>query len=585
MRIKDGVNFNDGEFSNLIRHEYAHAVDNALSGNRKKLASIAGKGIPKLGLKPEKLATGAISNHPDVRRAFETDVARAKKLAGNNKTPGYWATSPSEGFAEVFASRTGPVIPGSAGKNIKKIREVTPSLTRVLRRLLARNGTVLKCDGEQSLHKVGGEDDAGYLCGRIERELSKGDGKAGATAGGNGSCQDVRGAGDDTDVFVRDIQHDSGGTGSNEEIKGNSKENARGGGEISKVDQAVYTECHNVSVRQLSKSFLDFNSALAKSDPAKKPTVLEIADQHVDTLAERIAKALGWLADQGDTVAAAAADGPQAAAQAVPVADFGSRMDNAFETITNIVETAGDNLPPAGSGDKKIDFSFDVGSAKVQDYLDSTKMGLIQQITDDQRQTIHDIVQDAMTNGDSTDAMKRRIRDVIGLTDAQGQNVENYRQELENLDPGALKRALRDGRMDGPIGDAIESGEALDPEYIDKAVSAYKDRYVNYRSSVIAKTESIRSAVAGARLGMEQMLDDPEMDGFTVLRTWKSAHDSKVRPDHKLMDGQSVVGMDAEYELPDGGSIAYPLSPDAPADQTIQCRCHEAYKVIKDTET
>ena len=339
----------------------------------------------------------------------------------------------------------------------------------------------------------------------------------------------------------------------------------------------------------MAKGFVDFYGNLVKAEPAEFNPILDIADEHVDTLSERIAKALKWLAGQGDTVAEAAVDGPHAAANAVPVADFGSKFDDAFETITNIVQKAGDhtandNLPPAGDDGKTISFSFDAGNASVQDYLDDTKMGLIQQITDDQRQTIHDIVQNAMTNGDSTDTMKQSIRDVIGLTASQGQNVENYRDELENLDSGALSRALRDGRMDSKIQAAIDIGEPLDPDYIDKAVEAYKNRYINFRSGVIARTESLSAANTGARQGMMQLLDDPSMDGYTVKRTWLATKDNKTRPDHAALNGTSVIGMDAEYQIPDGGTIAYPCDPNADADERIQCRCTEKHKIIRDPD-
>lgn len=334
----------------------------------------------------------------------------------------------------------------------------------------------------------------------------------------------------------------------------------------------------------MSKGLAPVSMDLSKS---AQRSPLDVADQHQATLSGHVADALSWLSDQAGGIADAVPDGAEAAAKAIPVSDFGSKLDNAFETIENIINTVGDqvvndNIPPGGSSDKKIDVSFDMRNDNVLDYINSTRMYLIREITDDQRESIEKVISDGARDGKSIDQMKRSIRDIVGLTEYQGQTVERYRAELESLDDGALDRALRDKRFDSTIRSAIESGDPLDQGFIDKAVEVYKKRFIDYRATTIARTQGVAAAVEGARLGIEQMLDDDSMDGFTVERTWVATRDNRTRHDHAEMNGQKVIGMHSQYELPNGEFISYPHDPSADPDEVINCRCVETYKIIKD---
>ncbi|CAK0775237.1 hypothetical protein CCP3SC15_5100001 [Gammaproteobacteria bacterium] len=288
----------------LMRHEQGHAIDIALSGGRANAAKIIGSTFP--AGKNYMQATGRLSNNPDFRRAWKKDVEI--HLDSSNVTfDENWTKNPSEAVADIISARTGPSIPKTiVDDTVLGVRRDTPYSTRVLRRLLSRHGIMLKSEGgEESIS--GGFDVPFRGCfGGVQK---------------NDESFGPFGRSGEVDLFKRCVGK------SKEDInESGNAQNIKGG----QAAEKIHSEQPNHVLRQLSKNFIDFQSALTKSDPAKKPTVLEIADQHVDTLAERIAKALGWLADQGDVVAAAAADGPQAAAQAVPMADFGSKMDDAF---------------------------------------------------------------------------------------------------------------------------------------------------------------------------------------------------------------------------------------------------------------
>jgi hypothetical protein len=180
-------------------------------------------------------------------------------------------------------------------------------------------------------------------------------------------------------------------------------------------------------------------------------------------------------------------------------------------------------------------------------------------------------------------AMARSIMDVVGLTRWQGQQVQQYRAQLESLDPTALKRELRDRRFDGPVARAIEAGEPLGEDAVDRYVNRYRDNWMRHRAVTIARTETLRAANMGGRAAVTQRLADPELEGMDVVRIWTATKDDKTRDSHRSMDGQEVTGMDTPFTLPDGTTIRFPQDPRAPAHESINCRCTIRYRLVPKT--
>lgn len=83
------------------------------------------------------------------------------------------------------------------------------------------------------------------------------------------------------------------------------------------------------------------------------------------------------------------------------------------------------------------------------------------------------------------------------------------------------------------------------------------------RSTVIARTETIRSSNAGALAAIRDVGIDKKQ--------WLATNDTRTRPDHRHADGQ-IVGVDEAFVV-GGEKLQYPGDPDASAKQTIQCRC------------
>lgn len=226
------------------------------------------------------------------------------------------------------------------------------------------------------------------------------------------------------------------------------------------------------------------------------------------------------------------------------------------------------------SGDPEIVFSFDLIEPRVFTHFDEYRMNLVRQITDGQTETLRRTMTSMMAQGLSTDAIARRVKETVGLTAWQAQNVLNFRAELESGDPLILRRALgrqlRDKRYDRTVVKAMGTGEGIPPERVDAMVEAYQRRYIALRATTIARTEALRAANLGSVAAAREVAQEYGLD---VEKTWLATSDDRTRESHRDLNGMVVVGVDMPFTLPDGRTIRWPHDPDAPADLTVACRC------------
>lgn len=68
-----------------------------------------------------------------------------------------------------------------------------------------------------------------------------------------------------------------------------------------------------------------------------------------------------------------------------------------------------------------------------------------------------------------------------------------------------------------------------------------------------------------------------------VLRMWTSMEDIKVRPSHRLADGQ-IVGLDQPF-IVGGYNLRFPGDPLGPPREVINCRCVTLYRRISQVST
>lgn len=188
-----------------------------------------------------------------------------------------------------------------------------------------------------------------------------------------------------------------------------------------------------------------------------------------------------------------------------------------------------------------------------------------------QREATREALIEGLRRGNNPIQQARAFRDSIGLTPKQVKAVNNYRRMLEEGDRGIFDRALRDKRFDSTVRRAIERGEPLTRTQINKMVNRYEERYVKYRSEVIARTEALKSVHEGNREMYRQAIENGDLDPQQLTQEWNTSLRDNVRDSHADMHGQTVPfgqlftsGKGNQTEYPGGFGVAA---------EDIQCVC------------
>lgn len=222
--------------------------------------------------------------------------------------------------------------------------------------------------------------------------------------------------------------------------------------------------------------------------------------------------------------------------------------------------------------------SFDMTNTRAITAARANQIRLVREFSTEQRRATRQALLEGITRGANPIEQARNFRDSIGLTSYQERAVANYRRALEMGSSQALERQLRDRRFDRTVARAIEGEAPLSRGQIDTMVERYRERYVKYRSEVIARTESMSAAAEGARESYIQAVESGDLSPQRVTRTWNTAGDKRVRDSHETMDGQTV-GYDEPFTTGSGHRVRYPGDPAAPPEERIQCRCSVSTRI------
>lgn len=240
---------------------------------------------------------------------------------------------------------------------------------------------------------------------------------------------------------------------------------------------------------------------------------------------------------------------------------------------------------------------FDPSYPRAADWTAQHGAGLVQVFADDQRGAIRDVVEGSLRTGTNPRAAAiqiagpvnratgKREGGILGLTRQQTGFVQNAREELSSGNPDQLThyltRQARDRGYDGLVKKAIASGKPLDVATINRMTGRYSDMLLKYRADVVARTESTQATSAARQEAMRQTLEAAGMTEADVERTWRATRDNRTRETHREMDGQKVQGLETAFTSPSGATLRYPGDPNAPASETIQCRCFVAMRLIR----
>lgn len=309
----------------------------------------------------------------------------------------------------------------------------------------------------------------------------------------------------------------------------------------------------------------------------------DVAEEHEETLSRGIQSYLNWLSGKPAELVAKTTNeyDPKLSADALPMGEMDSELTRATRHLRYAFIRGGEVAHPLNqkrlSKLSNIDVSFDDSAPQVAETLDNYHFGLVRSINDSQRDTIKQVVSQGVMQGQPPLVIAARIRNAIGLTPSQAMQVLNFRNELENLNKpdnlaNALNRQLRDQRFDRTITNAAASGQNLSSDQIDNIVNAYQKKYIAYRANTIARTESLRAANMGSMAAAQQIADQMGPDTI-VTKKWLATMDNRTRETHRELNGQAVDGIDTPFDTSSGNQINYPHDPEAPPEETINCRC------------
>jgi len=120
----------------------------------------------------------------------------------------------------------------------------------------------------------------------------------------------------------------------------------------------------------------------------------------------------------------------------------------------------------------------------------------------------------------------------------------------------------------GELLDGMAAGEGV--EKLAARVARVSPQLAQPRAEVIARTETLGAANAGSFAQIQAT-------GMTGTKKWLAASDSRVRPSHSRASGQEVAINDT-FSV-GAAAMLRPHDPNAPASETVNCRCVLTYSV------
>ncbi len=225
-------------------------------------------------------------------------------------------------------------------------------------------------------------------------------------------------------------------------------------------------------------------------------------------------------------------------------------------------------------------YLFSIATQMTADYIASYTARDVKEISDKTAEAMRQKIERHERESINPRQTARDIKRDMGLTATQEAAVANYERLLRSGSKSSLTRALRDKRYDKMLRD----GRTLSEEQINRAVDRYRQKYLKYRAEVIARTEQGRAVAVGQRQSMLQAKLQGKLSD-RLRRFWVYTHDSRTRHFHATVPMLNPLGVaiDESYLTKPPGRVEFlemPKDPEGSAENVIQCRCRERYKMI-----
>lgn len=244
----------------------------------------------------------------------------------------------------------------------------------------------------------------------------------------------------------------------------------------------------------------------------------------------------------------------------------------------SFVNAARDTAAFLNTNLQEVVVSFDQTNPFAVRVARDNQLRLVNGFTRTQVDATREALLEGIRSGANPIAQARNFRNSIGLTRTQVKAVNNFERMLRENDPGSLARQLRDKRFDRTVNRAIRNGTTLSDAQVRAMTDRYREKYIQYRSEVIARTESLRSVHAGKNEMYRQAVEAGDINSDQLTQEWETALDPRVRDSHNSMHGQKRP-FDVPFISGLGNQLRFPTDPAAPPADSIQCRCRVGTRI------
>lgn len=170
----------------------------------------------------------------------------------------------------------------------------------------------------------------------------------------------------------------------------------------------------------------------------------------------------------------------------------------------------------------------------------------------------------------------------IELDDSEKETLRRFERCLTQLDLAYFEYDLRDKRYDQSMNRAIQEDIPLIEERNRLIVSRLEAKLLKSKADIIARTEMLAAISRSEWLSTKAAIEKSDLPELAVARIWESCGAEDVRPSHKSLDGQRIVGFRQCFVSSiTGAKLMYPgdRSLGALEEEVRGCRCRIRYDI------
>lgn len=222
--------------------------------------------------------------------------------------------------------------------------------------------------------------------------------------------------------------------------------------------------------------------------------------------------------------------------------------------------------------------SLDLTNPAAVAYLRETLPSTIRAISQESAEAVQAALLRGFEQGLPARKIAKEVKQVVGLTQAQGQAVSNFRRQLETGEmigkpPSTRRLSATEQAHAGRLFRQAQAGNPASVTEIDAIVTRYHDSLLNRRSRNIARTEATRAFGAGQAALWDQAVEMGLLNPLKTRRKWIVTPDERLRETHAAVPPMNPdgVGLNEPFDTPVGPVMAPRTSGIASFD--VNCRC------------